>query len=157
MHWDTGLILAMVQIVVMLGLLVMGAGAWKARREDSTKNLGGQLQAVRAALTEVQNLVVGKQSLAACEARFKLISDTVDQMVPREHCETLHRQIGADVERTDKLARDVGQAAQTVVTATAVITQQVKGLTDSMADTTRRLGRIEAALMKVQNGSGATV
>lgn len=149
MHWEAwGAGLAVLQGLAVIFLMVMSIGTWKARREDSTTNLGAQLKAQQAAITEIQNLVVRKVDLARCDERFGLVGQQVDQMVTLDHCQTVHRQIEADYQRTSKTAHDAAQAAQTVVTATAVITKQLEGLAAQMTDSTKRLGRIETALMK---------
>ena len=149
-----GEVLQVVQGVIVIALLVFAVGQWKEKREGTDRNLGGQVKAQAAALTEVQNLVVKKVDLQACDQRFNLIAGQVDQMVTRDHCETLHKQMANDLTRTEKMAEQSAQAAQTVATTAAVISTQLKGLTDTLADNTRRLGRIEAALMKVKNGNG---
>ena len=155
MTWEhIGTAVGVIQGVVVLLLLVVQLGRWTGKGESSTRNLASQLKAQGAAITEVQNLVVKKVDLGACDQRFGLIGQQVDQMVTREHCDTLHKQMALDLTRTEKVAEQAATAAQQVATTAAVISQQLKGLTDTLADNTKRLGRIEAALMKVKNGNG---
>lgn len=148
MHWESfGTVLGVIQGLAVVILLVMQAGSWKARREDSTKNLGGTMKTQAAALEQVQNLVVRKVDLAACDDRFRLIGQELDQRVTREHCSTLHNQAKADYDRISRISDDAARAAQAAATNTAVIATELKGLSTQVGETNRRLGRIEAALM----------
>lgn len=148
MNWETmGTVLGVVQGAVLLFLLVVQLGTWKERRESSTKNLGGLVKAQAAALEQVQNLVVRKVDLAACDQRFQLIGQEMDQRVTREHCSTLHQQTKTDNERISRIADDAARAATAAATNTAVIATELKGLSNQVGETNRRLGRIEAALM----------
>lgn len=149
MNWTlAGDVLQVVQAVIVLGLLIMGIGIWKEKREGSGRNLAGLVKAQAQAIEQVQNLVVKKVDVGRCDERFQAIGNQVDQMVTREHCDMLHRLTGQEISRTEQLATTAANAAQTVATTAAVISQQLKGLTDTLADNTKRLGRIEAALMK---------
>lgn len=149
MTWEhAGTAVGIVQGIVVLFLLVVQLGRWTSKGESSTRSLGGLLKVQGQAIEQVQNLLVRKVDVARCDERFQAIGNQVDLMVTRERCETLHRQTGLDLARTEQLASQAAQAAQTVATTSAVISQQLKGLTDTLADNTKRLGRIEAALMK---------
>jgi outer membrane murein-binding lipoprotein Lpp len=114
--------LQVIQGAIVIAALLISIGAWKAKQNIGSTQL---------------------------DDRVAKVEQAVDQkLVTREHCDLIHREAARDYARTTKTAHDANQAAQTVVTATAVITTQLKILGEQMTDQGQRLGRIEAALMK---------
>lgn len=111
---DLGNTLGVVNLVILLGLLVLGAGAWKGRREVTSETVN-----------ELKADLAGRVTVALCDDRHGRSEDELAgirrQFAPQADVRAVEKTLGSRIESLERTMAENGKTLQAIDQRTARI------------------------------------